>query len=98
LKGSKPAPEAGLTTLQRLNLTFGAGCGTMMVSVGSGEVEIVVEDVEGYFDEHINLSPRDFEDVLGRIKNSVSTVVFDSIYDVIEEAIGEAMFYHKLAQ
>lgn len=62
------------------------------------EVEIVVEDVEGYFDEHINLSPRDFEDVLRRIKNSVSAVVFDSIYDVIEEAIGEAMFYHKLAQ
>ena len=26
------------------------------------EVEIVVEDVEDYFDEHINLSPRDFED------------------------------------
>ena len=62
------------------------------------EVEIVVEDVEGYFDEHINLSPRDFEDILRRIKNSVSAVVFDSIYDVIEEAIGEAMFYHKLAQ
>jgi|LSQX01.3.fsa_nt_gb hypothetical protein len=56
------------------------------------EVEIVVEDVEGYFDEHINLSPRDFEDVLRRIKNSVSAVVFDSIYDVIEEAIEEAMF------
>ena len=62
------------------------------------EVEIVVEDVEGYFDEHINLSPRDFEDILRRIKSSVSAVVFDSIYDVIEEAIGEAMFYHKLPQ
>lgn len=59
------------------------------------EVEIVVEDVEGYFNEHINLSPRDFEDVLRRIKNSVSAVVFDSIYDVIEEAIEEAMFYHE---
>ena len=62
------------------------------------EVEIVVEDVEGYFGEHINLSPRDFEDILRRIKNSVSAVVFDSIYDVIEDAIEEAMFYHKLAQ
>lgn len=59
------------------------------------EVEIVVEDVEGYFNEHINLSPRNFEDVLRRIKNSVSAVVFDSIYDVIEEAIEEAMFYHE---
>lgn len=62
------------------------------------EVEIVVEDVEGYFDEHINLSPRDFEDILRRIKNSVSAVVFDFIYDVIEDAIEEAMFCHGLAQ
>lgn len=62
------------------------------------EVEMVFEDVEGYFDEHINLSPRDFEDVLRRVKNSISAVVFDSIYDVIEEAIEEAMFYHGVAQ
>jgi len=39
LKGSKPAPEAGLTTLQKLNLTSGAGCGTMMVLVRSGLVQ-----------------------------------------------------------
>lgn len=66
------------------------------------EVEIVVEDIEGYFDEHINLSPRDFEDVLRRVKNSISAVVFDSIYDVIEEAIEDAieetMFQNKLTQ
>ena len=62
------------------------------------EVEMVIEDIEGYLDEHINLSPRDFEDVLRRIKNSVSAVVFDSIYDVIEDAIEEAMFCHGLAQ
>lgn len=66
------------------------------------EVEMVIEDIEGYLDEHINLSPRDFEDVLRRIKNSVSAIVFDSIYDVIEDAIEDAieetMFQNGLSQ